>query len=43
VVGTDADPQNLTRQESRLRERGVIVCATNRLAALTARELSHAP
>jgi FdrA protein len=43
VVGTDADPQNLTRQETRLREHGVIVCATNRLAALTARELSHAP
>jgi FdrA protein len=43
VVGTDADPQNLTRQERRLRERGVIVCASNRLAALTARELSHAP
>lgn len=41
VVGTDADAQDLARQEDTLRERGVVVCASNRLAALTARGLAE--
>ena len=36
VVGTDGDVQDLARQEATLRKRGAIVCASNRLAALTA-------
>ena len=40
VVGTEDDVQDLRRQEDTLRKRGVIVCASNRLAALTARALS---
>jgi succinyl-CoA synthetase alpha subunit len=40
VVGTDADPQGLERQEDTLRRRGVIVCPSNRLAALTARGIA---
>jgi succinyl-CoA synthetase alpha subunit len=40
VVGTDGDVQDLPRQEATLRRRGVIVCASNRLAALTARALA---
>jgi hypothetical protein len=41
VVGTDDDPQRLADQESSLRARGVIVCATNRRAALVARALAR--
>jgi FdrA protein len=41
VVGTDQDVQDLARQEETLRKRGVIVCASNRVAALTARELAE--
>ena len=40
VVGTDGDVQDLAGQEAILRTRGVIVCASNRAAALTARALS---
>jgi succinyl-CoA synthetase alpha subunit len=40
VVGTEADVQDLARQEDTLDKRGVIVCASNRLAALTARALA---
>jgi FdrA protein len=36
VVGTDEDPQDLARQEESLRQRGAIVCASNRQAALSA-------
>lgn len=36
VVGTDDDPQGLQRQEGELRKLGVIVCASNRIAAVTA-------
>jgi FdrA protein len=47
VVGTDGDAQDLARQEDTLRKRGVVVCASNRMAALTARDLAegrdHAP
>lgn len=39
VVGTDADPQDLGGQEKALRKLGAIVCASNRIAAETAREL----
>ena len=39
VVGTDGDVQGLARQEDTLRKRGVIVCPSNRAAALTARQL----
>jgi hypothetical protein len=39
VVGTDDDPQRLTAQEAKLREAGVLVCPTNRLAAQVARGL----
>jgi FdrA protein len=41
VVGTDADPQELARQEDTLRKRGAIVCPSNRIAALTARGLAE--
>src|SRR5262245_28815247 len=40
VVGTDQDPQGLEGQESALRKVGAIVCASNRVAALTAREIT---
>ena len=40
VVGTEGDPQNLARQEETLAKRGVVVCATNRLAALTAQAIA---
>lgn len=40
VVGTDEDPQRLSAQERALRELGVITCASNRLAAETARALA---
>ena len=40
VVGTERDPQDLARQEETLRKRGVVVCASNRLAALTALAIS---
>jgi succinyl-CoA synthetase alpha subunit len=40
VVGTEADPQDARRQEATLRARGVIVCPSNRAAALTARALA---
>jgi FdrA protein len=41
VVGTDGDVQDLGRQEDTLRKRGVVVCASNRIAALTARGLAE--
>ena len=41
VVGTDEDVQDLARQEDTLGKRGVIVCASNRAAALTARRLAE--
>ena len=41
VVGTDEDAQDLARQEDTLRKRGAIVCASNRVAALTARGLAE--
>ena len=41
VVGTDRDPQDVARQEEILRKRGVTVCASNRLAALTARAMAR--
>ena len=41
VVGTDGDVQDLARQEDTLRKRGVVVCASNRMAALTARSLAE--
>jgi hypothetical protein len=40
VVGTDGDPQSLETQEQALRELGAIVCASNRIAAETARSLA---
>jgi FdrA protein len=40
VVGTDEDPQGLGRQEQTLRDVGAIVCASNRIAAQTARALA---
>jgi FdrA protein len=43
VVGTDEDVQDLARQEDALSKRGVIVCPSNRAAALTARQLAGAP
>ncbi len=36
VVGTSADPQNLTRQKQILEEAGVIVCESNNKAVRTA-------
>lgn len=41
VVGADGDAQDLARQEDTLRKRGVVVCASNRMAALTARSLAE--
>jgi FdrA protein len=41
VVGTDEDPQGLERQEEALRKLGVIVCASNRIAAETARAIAE--
>lgn len=40
VVGTELDRQDLGRQERVLTDHGVIVCPSNRVAALTARELA---
>ena len=40
VVGTDQDPQGLERQEAELQKLDVIVCASNRMAAETARALA---
>lgn len=40
VVGTDGDPQGLRAQENALRKLGATVCASNRIAALTARALA---
>ena len=41
VVGTDQDPQGLDKQEQGLRDLGAIVCASNRIAAETARTLAE--
>ena len=41
VVGTDQDPQGLEKQEQTLRDLGAIVCASNRIAAETARSLAE--
>ena len=41
VVGTDKDPQGLEKQEQALRDLGAIVCASNRIAAETARALAE--
>jgi len=41
VVGTGDDPQGLERQEEELRKAGVLVCASNRIAALTARAIAE--
>jgi FdrA protein len=41
VVGTDQDPQGLEKQEQALRDLGAIVCASNRIAAETARALAE--
>src|SRR5262245_22688626 len=41
VVGTDQDPQGLEKQEQTLRDLGAIVCASNRIAAETARSLAQ--
>jgi hypothetical protein len=41
VVGTGDDPQGLERQEEELRKAGVIVCASNRIAASTARAIAE--
>jgi succinyl-CoA synthetase alpha subunit len=41
VVGTDQDPQGLEKQEAVLRELGVVVCASNRIAAETARGVAE--
>lgn len=40
VVGTDEDPQGLERQEEELGKLGVIVCASNRIAAETAQAIT---
>lgn len=40
VVGTDEDPQRLSAQEKTLRAVGVIVCASNRIAAEVARGIA---
>jgi FdrA protein len=40
VVGTDADPQDLSHQESRLRSVGAHVCASNYAAAVAASQLA---
>ena len=41
VVGTDDDPQRLSLQETTLRDAGVSVCPTNRLAAELARTIAR--
>ena len=41
VVGTGDDPQGLERQEEELRKAGVLVCASNRIAALAARAIAE--
>jgi FdrA protein len=41
VVGTDHDPQGLEKQEAALRELGVVVCPSNRIAAETARAIAE--
>ncbi len=41
VVGTGEDPQGLERQEEELRKAGGIVCASNRIAAMTARAIAE--
>lgn len=41
VVGTEDDPQGLAAQEDALRGGRAIVCGSNRLAALTARDLAR--
>ena len=41
VVGTDEDPQGLERQEAELRKLGAVVCASNRIAAQTARAIAE--
>jgi len=41
VVGTDQDPQGLGRQEEELRKLGAVVCASNRMAAETARAIAE--
>jgi FdrA protein len=43
VCGTDADPQNASRQEATLREAGVIVAPTNAAAARLARRVVAPP
>ena len=40
VVGTDQDPQGLERQEEELHKLGAVVCASNRMAAETARAIA---
>src|SRR5215470_7141325 len=40
VVGTAQDPQGLEGQENALRKVGAIVCSSNRVAALTARQIA---
>jgi FdrA protein len=40
VVGTDQDPQGLEKQEAVLRELGVVMCPSNRIAAETARAIA---
>src|SRR5213593_2116095 len=42
VVGTDGDPQGLGVQENALRKVGAIVCASNRNAEQTARDIADA-
>jgi FdrA protein len=41
VVGTEADPQRLGRQEDTLRALGAITCPSNRIAAEVARDLAR--
>jgi FdrA protein len=41
VVGTDLDPQGLDKQEAALRDVGVVVCPSNRVAAETARAIAE--
>jgi succinyl-CoA synthetase alpha subunit len=41
VVGTDQDPQNLEKQKKILGDFGAIVCASNRIAAETARAVAQ--
>jgi FdrA protein len=41
VVGTEADPQSLSRQENTLRALGAIACPSNRIAAEVARDVAR--